>query len=102
MLYVKDMLFLDGALALMAPDVDMIAEIVSIVMHFHEHHGERIAREIGLPSRAAIPELDRDAIRASFGVTEPVDRLTYRELQERRELIRRRLEQHNRSRHRRR
>ena len=102
MLYVKDMLFLDGALALMAPDVDMIAEIVSIVVHFHEHHGERIAREIGLPSRAAIPELDRDAIRASFGVTEPVDRLTYRELQQRRELIRRRLEQHNRSRHRRR
>ena len=95
MLYVKDMLFLDGALAVMAPDIDLIAEIVSIVMHFHERHGERIAQEIGMTSREEIPGLDLDAIRASFGVTEPVERLTYRELQERRELIRRRLEQHN-------
>jgi ubiquinone biosynthesis protein len=100
MLYVKDMLFLDGALALMAPDIDLIAEIVSIVMHFHERHGERIAQEIGMTSREEIPGLDLDAIRASFGVTEPVERLTYRELQERRELIRRRLEQHNRGRRR--
>lgn len=97
MLYVKDMLFLDGALALMAPDIDMIGEIVAIVMYFHEHHGERIARDIGIvPS--AMPEVDLDAIRASFGVTEPVEQLTYRDLQERRELIRRRLEHHNRSR----
>jgi len=94
MLYVKDMLFLDGALALMAPDIDMIGEIVAIVMHFHVHHGERIAQEIGVASRSEIPELDIDAVRASFGVTEPVERLTYRELQERRELIRRRLEHH--------
>ena len=100
MLYVKDMLFLDGALAVMAPDIDLIAEIVSIVMHFHERHGERIAQEIGMTSREEIPGLDLDAIRASFGVTEPVERLTYRELQERRELIRRRLEQHNRGRRR--
>ena len=95
MLYVKDLLFLDGALSVMAPDIDLIAEIVSIVMHFHERHGERIAREIGMSSREEIPDLDLDAIRASFGVTEPVERLTYRELQERRELIRKRLEQHN-------
>jgi ubiquinone biosynthesis protein len=103
MLYVKDMLFLDGALALMAPDIDMIGEIVAIVMYFHERHGERIAREMGIVP-TEMPEVDLDAIRASFGVTEPVERLTYRDLQERRELIRRRLEHHsrNRQRHRRR
>jgi ubiquinone biosynthesis protein len=101
MLYVKDMLFLDGALALMAPDIDMIAEIVSIVLHFHQRHGERIAREIGMAA-TEMPAVDLDAIRASFGVTDPVERLTYRELQRRRELIRRRLEQHNRARRRRR
>ena len=95
MLYVKDMLFLDGALALMAPDIDMIGEIVTIVMYFHERHGERIAREMGMVP-TEMPKIDLDGIRASFGVTEPVERLTYRELQERRELIRRRLEQHNR------
>ncbi|MHB8593522.1 MAG: ABC1 kinase family protein [Acidimicrobiales bacterium] len=99
MLYVKDMLFLDGALSVMAPDVDMLGEIVTIVMHFHEHHGARIARDMGMDA-AAIPAVDLDGIRASFGVTEPVERLTYRELQERRELIRRRLEQHGRGRRR--
>jgi ubiquinone biosynthesis protein len=93
MLYVKDMLFLDGALAVMAPDVDMIAEIVSIVMHFYERHGTRIARDMGMDP-ALLPEIDLEGIRASFGITEPVEGLTYRELQERRELIRRRLEQH--------
>jgi ubiquinone biosynthesis protein len=97
MLYVKDMLFLDGALAVMAPDVDMIAEIVSIVMHFYERHGARIAKEMGMDPEL-LPAIDLEGIRASFGITEPVEGLTYRELQERRELIRRRLEQHQRHR----
>ncbi len=91
MLYVKDMLFLDGAIGLMAPEMDMISEIVAIVMHFYVHHGERIARDIGLDP-AFMPAIDVEGIRASFGITEPVEGLTYRELQERRELIRRRLE----------
>jgi ubiquinone biosynthesis protein len=99
MLYVKDMLFLDGAMSVMAPNVDVIGEIVRVVVYFHERHGERIAREMGI-APDAIPDVDVAGIRASFGVTEPVDALTYRELQERRELIRRRLEQHQRGRRR--
>ena len=97
MLYVKDMLFLDGALAVMAPNVDVIGEIVRVVMYFHERHGERIAKEMGVEP-GAIPTLDVAGIRNAFGVTEPVDALSYRELQERRELIRKRLEQHQRGR----
>ena len=97
MLYVKDMLFLDGALAVMAPNVDVLGEIVKVVMYFHERHGERIAREMGVEP-GAIPALDVAGIRASLGVDETVDALTYRELQERRELIRRRLEHHQRGR----
>jgi len=100
MLYVKDMLFLDGAMAQMAPEVDVLAEIVAVVMYFHEHHGERITRDLGLDP-GAVPAVDLDGIRAGFGITEPVDRLTYQELQERRELIRRRLEQHQHGRRRR-
>jgi ubiquinone biosynthesis protein len=100
MLYVKDMLFLDGALAVMAPDVDVIGEIVKVVLYFHERHGDRIARDVGV-APGAVPALDVAGIRASLGVTDEVDALTYRELQERRELIRRRLEQHQRSRRRR-
>ena len=48
MLYVKDMLFLDGALAVMAPNVDVIGEIVKVVLYFHERHGDRIAMEMGV------------------------------------------------------
>ena len=99
MLFVKDMVFLDGAMASMAPTVDVLAEIVAVVMYFHVKHGERIAREMGLAD-GAVPAIDIDGIRASFGITEPVDHLTYRELQERRELIRRRMEQRQKSRRR--
>ncbi|MGA2521590.1 MAG: AarF/UbiB family protein [Acidimicrobiales bacterium] len=100
MLYVKDMLFLDGALAVMAPNVDVIGEIIKIVVYFQERHGERIAQEMGVPV-GTIPPPDVAGIRASLGVTEEVDAITYRELQERRELIRRRLEQHQRGQRRR-
>jgi ubiquinone biosynthesis protein len=99
MLYVKDLVFLDGAMAQMAPTVDVLAEIVAVVMYFHVKHGERIAREMGLAD-GTVPTLDMDGIRASFGITEPVDHLSYRELQERRELIRRRMEQRQKSRRR--
>jgi ubiquinone biosynthesis protein len=99
MLYVKDMVFLDGAMASMAPTVDVLAEIVAVVMYFHVHHGERIAREMGLAD-GTVPAVDIDGIRASFGITEPVDSLTYRELQDRRELIRKRMEQRQKGRRR--
>jgi ubiquinone biosynthesis protein len=99
MLYVKDMLFLDGALAVMAPNVDVIGEIVRVVVYFYERHGERIAKEMGV-APGSIPALDVAGIRASLGVSDAIDTLTYRELQERRELIRRRLEQHQRGRRR--
>jgi ubiquinone biosynthesis protein len=51
---------------------------------------------MGVPF-GSVPPLDVAGIRASLGVTEEVDAMTYRELQDRRELIRRRLEQHQRS-----
>jgi ubiquinone biosynthesis protein len=95
MLFVKDMVFLDGAMAQMAPHIDVLAEIVAVVMYFHVKHGERIAREMGLAA-GTVPAIDMDGIRASFGVTEPVDSLTYRELQDRRQLIRKRMEQRQR------
>ena len=47
MLFVKNMLFLNGAMATMAPDVDILGEILAVVTYFTEHHGERIAREVG-------------------------------------------------------
>ena len=91
MLFVKDLLFIDGALATLAPDVDLFAEITWIAMWFAEQHGEKIAAEMGLDlSTAAV---DLDGLRASIGVDSSVQTMTHRELQQRRETIRKRFEE---------
>jgi ubiquinone biosynthesis protein len=92
MLFVKDLLFLDGAMTLMAPDVDLLGEIMKVVVYFHTHHGERIARDIGVPLEAE-PVVDLDAMRAAFGFADTPGPVTHRELQRRRQVIRDRFEQ---------
>lgn len=94
MLYVKNLVFLDGAIARLAPDLDLIAEFAELSTHLAVNHGERIAAELGVdPSTLAA---DREAIKASFGIVDPdLDTVTYADLQERRELIRKRLSGHN-------
>jgi ubiquinone biosynthesis protein len=89
MLYVKNMVFLDGAIARLAPDLDILAEIASISMTFAERHGERIAGELGI--EATRVEFDFDGVKAGFGLDADVDGLTYRQLQERRQIIQKRM-----------
>ncbi len=89
MLFVKNMVFLDGAIATLAPDLDLFAEIGNIAAHFATTHGERLSHDIGLDPRAV--EVDLAGVKASFGVTPEVEGLTYRELQQRRDVIRSRL-----------
>jgi ubiquinone biosynthesis protein len=92
MLFVKNMVFLDGAIASLAPDLDLFAEIARISMYFAETHGERIAAEVGIDPRTY--ELDMTGIKGSFGVDpDETNSLTYRELQERREIIRQRMQE---------
>ena len=47
MLFVKNMVFLDGATVTLAPDLDILAEILHVFMYFQEHHGELLAAELG-------------------------------------------------------
>ncbi|MGH9095278.1 MAG: ABC1 kinase family protein [Acidimicrobiales bacterium] len=94
MLFVKDLLFIDGALATLAPDVDLFAEVAQIAAYFTERYGAQIAADIGVDPRDNPVELD--SIRAGLGVGGDTDRLTYRDLQARRELIRKRMEEHRR------
>jgi ubiquinone biosynthesis protein len=89
MLFVKNLVFLDGAIASMAPDLDLFSEIAHISLYFADTHGERIAADIGIDPRTY--ELDMAGVKASFGVEDSVDSLTYRDIQERRETIRNRL-----------
>jgi ubiquinone biosynthesis protein len=92
MLYVKNMVFLDGAIARLAPDLDLLAEIGKISLMFAERHGERLGRELGIDPTAV--EMNMDGVKASFGVDNSTDSLTYRELQARRELIQKRMRDH--------
>jgi len=89
MLYVKNLVFLDGAIAALAPDLDLLGEIAHISMLFAQRHGERLGRELGIDHTAV--EINLDSVKAGFGIEADVDRLTYRELRERRELIQRRM-----------
>ncbi|HEX4822617.1 MAG TPA: AarF/UbiB family protein [Acidimicrobiales bacterium] len=90
MLFVKNMMFLDGAIATLAPDLDIFGEIADISMHFATTHGEHIAAELGLDPDAW--QLDMTGVKASFGLDDSIETLTYRELQDRRNVIRERLE----------
>ena len=96
MLFVKDMLFLDGAIATLAPDIDLFAEITQVATYFATRHGDRIMSDVGIDPRTVA--IDLDGFKASLGVDAGTPSLTYRELQERRRVIQRRMESHRRRR----
>ncbi len=91
MLYVKNLVFLDAAIANLAPDLDLIGEIATLSTHLATTHGDRLAAEIGVsPTDFTV---DTSAIKASIGIVDDDgEAITYRELQKRRDVIRRRLE----------
>jgi ubiquinone biosynthesis protein len=93
MLFIKNMVFLDGAIATLAPDLDLFSEIANIATYFATHHGDRIADEAGMTGEWT---LDMGGVRAMYGVEEGTDALTHRELQARREVIAARLSQRER------
>jgi ubiquinone biosynthesis protein len=88
MLYVKNMVFIDGAIARLAPDLDILAEITNISLHFATRHGARLGEELGVD---VLSELDLTGVKAGFGVDQSVERLTHRDLQARRALIQQRM-----------
>jgi ubiquinone biosynthesis protein len=92
MLYVKNMVFLDGAIARLAPDLDLLAEVTNISMHFAQKHGERLGRELGIDPGSM--EFDINGVKAGFGLDASVETLTYRALRRRRELIQKRMREH--------
>jgi ubiquinone biosynthesis protein len=59
-------------------------------MYFATTHGERIATEVGMDPTSY--KLDMTGVKGSFGVDPTIETLTYRDIQQRRELIRKRLE----------
>ncbi len=91
MLFIKNMIFLDASLSRLAPDVDLFAEIMYLATYFSNKHGARIAAEIGIDPRERA--VDLDGVRGSLGLDAETEAITYRELRERREIIRTRMEE---------
>jgi ubiquinone biosynthesis protein len=90
MLYVKGMLFFDGAIAVLAPDLNLFEEIANIYAYFLAVHGERIAAEIGFDPRDY--SLDLSRARESFGLEEDADSFTHAELMRRRSALQERMD----------
>jgi ubiquinone biosynthesis protein len=89
MLFVRNMMFLNGATAVLAPDLDMLQQMMAIYVYFAQTHGDQIMREVGVDASHADP--DPDAIKAAFLVDADVESLTFRDLQQRRDDVRRKL-----------
>jgi ubiquinone biosynthesis protein len=90
MLYIKNLIFIDGAIATLAPELDMFAAVTEVATHFATTHGSTIAAQLGMAQQSW--DLDLDGVKAGFGVDPSAqDQLTYAELRERRALIQKRL-----------
>ncbi|MDH3296085.1 MAG: AarF/UbiB family protein, partial [Acidimicrobiia bacterium] len=93
MLYVKNLIFIDGATATLAPELDLFSTITEVATHFATTHGATIASQLGMQQQTW--DLDLDGMKAGFGVDpSTTTTLTYSDLKARRELIRERLGSH--------
>jgi ubiquinone biosynthesis protein len=86
MLFIKNLVFLDGAIATLAPDLDLFGEIEAIAVLFAEKHGEQIMAQLGLEQQADW-QPDMRSLKAGFGLDDDTESLTHRELQARRAQI---------------
>ena len=95
MLYVKNLVFLDGAISTLAPDLDLIGEIATLSTYLAVTHGDRLAAEVG--ASATDFQIDAESIKRNTGIdVTDGSELTYRDLRERRDMIRHRLDRRNR------
>ena len=85
MLFVKNMIYLSSMIGQLAPDIDLLAEIQGIAMHFATTHALQLATDSGI---VVDPDgIDMTGVKASMGLEAEVDSITWAELRARRELI---------------
>ena len=53
MLFVRNMMFLNSATAVLAPDLDMLQQMMAIYLYFAQTHGDQIMREVGVDASFA-------------------------------------------------
>ena len=87
MLFVKNMVFLDGAIATLRPDLDLFGEIEAIALMLAakarraDHATARLERDEDWKP-------DFSSVKAGFGLDDTTERLTHREIQARRAQVR--------------
>ena len=91
MLFVKNMLFIDDAVAHFAPELNLFEQVLQIYGYFAQRHAGQIAAESGIDP--AQTTFDLTGYKASLGLSGEVESLTHEELQQRRRVIRDRLEE---------
>jgi hypothetical protein len=80
---------LDGSITTLAPNLDILSEVMNLWATISDRHGEHLAAMVGIEHGSVAP--DAQAIRAAFGVVDDSTPLTHDELRRRRELIRGRM-----------
>ncbi|MCL6104434.1 MAG: AarF/UbiB family protein [Actinobacteria bacterium] len=91
MLFLKDLLFLDGAIATLAPDIDLLDEITNLAIYLMQNYSEQIAKDTGVDLTHV--KIDIEQIKAAVGIPSNTDKLSYRDLKERRETVQHTLEE---------
>ena len=89
MLFVKDMLFIDGAILHLAPDIDLLGEIATIASTITERRRDIIAKDMGVSPDELV--VDIDSIAAVLGAQDGGS-VSYRDLQQRRKDIQAKME----------
>ena len=89
MLFVKNLMFLDGVTGTLAPDLDILAEISHVYSYFMSEYGTKIFEELNLEQDDL--QFDKNALLDSMMVEDKVDTLTYDQIKARREIIRKRM-----------
>lgn len=89
MLFVKNLMFLDGVTGTLAPDLDILAEISHVYSYFMSEYGTKIFEELNLEEDDL--QFDKNALLDSMMVEDKVDTLTYDQIKARREIIRKRM-----------
>ncbi len=89
MLFVKNLIFLDDAVASLAPDINIFSEMIRIYTHFAQAYGDRIASEIGIDLNHH--QFDLVSFKAGLGLRADVEQITHRDLERRRRVLRSKL-----------
>ena len=91
MLFMKDFLFIDAAMTTLAPDLDVVAEMLHISEYFLNNHGAQIAQEIGLDPSAI--RLEPEVLRGALGLPPDGSTDTHAEIRQVRRDVRRKVDE---------